>query len=133
MDVFGTVINAQTGDPVAFVNIAAKNASGNWTGRGTQSNANGVFDLRGINATDTVHFSAVGYRPSVPLLREMPVQNTVSLEPIAYDIPEVVVIGNPTLPNGSSKPSVRIHALDAVAVSILLLLVGFSVYIAVTK
>lgn len=133
MDVFGTVINAQTGDPVPFVNIAAKSASGNWTGRGTQSDPNGVFDLRGIGATDTVHFSAIGYRAAVPLLREMPVQNTVSLEPVAYDIPEVVVIGTPTFPDGTPKPTVTLHALDMAAIAILALLLAMGVYFAVIK
>jgi hypothetical protein len=125
MDVFGTIINSTTGDPVPFVNVAARNALGNFYGKGTQSDINGIFDLRGINATDTVQFSAIGYRTSVPLLREVPAQNTVMLEPQSYDVGEVVITDTvPTRP----KTTIRLHALDAVAIALLIFCLAYAGY-----
>ncbi len=96
MDVFGTVID-QSNKPVPYVNVAARNAQDQLTGKGTQTDINGIFDLRGINATDTVQFSAIGYRTSVPVLHAHtaanPAQNTVILEATGYDLDEAVIVG----------------------------------------
>ncbi|TVR38998.1 MAG: carboxypeptidase-like regulatory domain-containing protein [Cryomorphaceae bacterium] len=56
--VFGYVLDAQTNEPVPFVNLAFAQ-----TKIGTSSNIEGYFELESYYATDTLLASAVGYMP----------------------------------------------------------------------
>lgn len=91
MDAFGTVIDATTGDTLPGVNIAVLDGAGNLTGHGTTTDANGIFDLRGIAAGRAVQFSMLGYRTELPTLRAFPEQNTVIMEQQAVQIPWATV------------------------------------------
>jgi hypothetical protein len=128
MDVFGTVVDQQ-GNPLPYVNVAARNVAGQITGTGTTTNAYGVFDLRGLNSGDTLQFSFIGYRTAIPLLRAAPAQNTVVMEATSYEQPEVVVTDNSPTPNSTKKPVVKLEPLDISAIVLLLAILGFAGYV----
>jgi hypothetical protein len=127
MDVFGTVVDQQ-GNPLPYVNVAARNVAGQITGTGTTTNAYGVFDLRGLNSGDTLQFSFIGYRTAIPLLRAAPAQNTVVMEATAYEQPEVVIFGDPINPDGTKKPVIKLEPLDISVLVLLLAILGFAGY-----
>ena len=72
----GTVTDKNTGEPLAFVQIAIPG-----TKYGTVSDINGQFDLS-VTAVDTIlHFRMVGYRPQTIVLKKNTHRLKVSMEP----------------------------------------------------
>ena len=83
----GTVTDMQTGDPIPFVNIAIKH-----TITGTTTDTLGRFIMSFPKLTDTLSFTAIGYKSVIKLLpREDMNSLSVVMLPEVFDIGEVEV------------------------------------------
>jgi len=83
----GKVIDAQTKEPLPYVNITFKN-----TTQGTITSDKGEFFLESRTATDTVVASFVGYKPATLRIRKGVYQEvSVNLEPELIELEAVVV------------------------------------------
>ncbi|WP_167619521.1 DUF5686 family protein [Maribellus sediminis] len=83
----GTVTDMQTGEAIPFVNISIKH-----TTTGTTTDTLGNFRMPFPKLTDTLSFSAIGYKPVIKLLpREDMVSLSVVMLPEVFDIGEVEV------------------------------------------
>lgn len=83
----GTVTDMQTGEPIPFVNISIKH-----TTSGTTTDTLGNFFMPFPKLTDTLSFTAIGYRPVIKLLpREDMNSLSVVMLPEVFDIDEVEV------------------------------------------
>jgi len=83
----GKVADFETGEPIPFVNIVIKH-----TTTGTTTDTAGTFSLRFPSLTDTLYFTAIGYKPVNKLLpREDMQQIEVTMKPETFDISEVQV------------------------------------------
>lgn len=85
--VSGTVTNAETGEPIASVNIVVRG-----TNTGTTTNAEGHYSLQVSSLQDTLVFSFVGYESEVvPIGGRTEID--VQLQPTAIVAEELVVVG----------------------------------------
>lgn len=84
--VSGMVTDADTGEPVLFVNIGIIEA-----GVGTVSDEKGQYLLRLPAATAMVTFSAIGYETQQVAGKVLRQNGAVALHPKPYTIPEVIV------------------------------------------
>ncbi len=83
----GKVIDAQTKEPLPYVNITFKN-----TTQGTITSDKGEFFLESRTATDTIVVSFVGYKPATLRIRKGVYQEvSVDLEPELIELEAVVV------------------------------------------
>lgn len=83
----GKVFDAQTNEPLSYVNVTFKN-----TTQGTITSEDGVFFLESRTATDTLLVSFVGYKPAVIKIRKGVYQEVfVRLEPESIALEAVVV------------------------------------------
>ncbi len=83
----GTVTNAETGDPIANVNIVVRG-----TNLGTSTNEEGYYSLQGPSLQDTLVYSFIGYKSKVVPIRGRTEIN-VGLQPTAIIGEELVVVG----------------------------------------
>jgi hypothetical protein len=83
----GTVTDAQTGEPVPYVNIVFRG-----TTIGTVTDSTGNYSInRPLNA-DTLNFSAVGYYPVQKILHDLSSNSLfIQLRPETFDISEIKV------------------------------------------
>jgi len=87
-EISGRVIDAETKEPLAFVNVVHGNPA-----KGTTTNIDGYFSLNISEETDTIKISYVGYHPkniSVSAYDRSD-QIDVSLQKKMYDIDKVVI------------------------------------------
>lgn len=85
----GKITDATTGKPVAYANIQLKKGSS-----GTVSNAMGffVYNIKGIQTTDSVLISCIGYKPLALDMHAAGVQElNIKLHPAIIDLPVVSV------------------------------------------
>lgn len=83
----GTVTDAKTGEPLAFVQIALPGAT-----RGTITDMEGRFDLSATAEDTVLHFRMVGYRPhTVVLKRKSSRRLKVAMQPETTTLQEVNV------------------------------------------
>ncbi len=84
----GKVTDGETGSPLPFANIAVAGQP-----RGTVTNSEGVFvlDLTGLESTDSILFSYIGYALRRVTVGELVHQTEVQLFPIHIDLAEVEV------------------------------------------
>ncbi len=81
----GTVLDAETGDPLPGVNVLAVG-----TQQGAVTNESGQFELEVSQETDSLRFSFVGFRTKVVPIDDR-TELTVRLQPRAEELDEVVV------------------------------------------
>ena len=89
VDIKGVVINAQTNDPVPYVNIGVRNAS-----IGTVSGPDGNFELRLRDKKEVVTFSSIGYEVVNFSGAELVGIAQIQLVPKDYQIAEVEVVAS---------------------------------------
>jgi len=83
----GKVYDAQTNEPLPYVNVAFKNST-----QGTITSEKGEFFLESRSATDTLVVSFVGYKPALLRVKKGVYQEiSVNLEPEAIELEAVVV------------------------------------------
>ncbi|MEJ5317154.1 MAG: DUF5686 family protein [Tenuifilum sp.] len=83
----GKVLDAQTNEPLPYVNVTFKN-----TTQGTITSEKGEFFLESRIATDTLIVSFVGYKPAMLRVKKGVYQEvSVNLEPEAIELEAVVV------------------------------------------
>jgi len=83
----GKVLDAQTNEPLPYVNVTFKN-----TTQGTITSEKGEFFLESRTATDTLIVSFVGYKPAMLRVKKGVYQEvSVNLEPEAIELEAVVV------------------------------------------
>lgn len=83
----GKVLDAQTNEPLPYVNVTFKN-----TTQGTITSEKGEFFLESRTATDTLVVSFVGYKPTMLRVKKGVYQEvSVNLEPEAIELEAVVV------------------------------------------
>lgn len=83
----GKVFDAQTNEPLPYVNVTFKN-----TTQGTITSEKGEFFLESRTATDTLIVSFVGYKPAMLRVKKGVYQEvSVNLEPEAIELEAVVV------------------------------------------
>ena len=83
----GTVTDYETGEPIPFVNIIIKH-----TTTGTMTDTLGRFRLQFPTLTDTLHFTAIGYKTVDKLLPREDMQTIqINMQPETFDISEVQV------------------------------------------
>jgi hypothetical protein len=80
----GTVKDSKTKEPISFVNIGVENQN-----LGVSANENGEFFLNGVEKTDVLFFSAVGYKTL--RLKQSEIKGDVFLEEIILDLKEFLV------------------------------------------
>jgi len=86
--VIGKVIDAATGEPLPFVNIAFTDSK-----IGTTSDMDGNYVLETFYATDSIRASSVGYSPrSFPIRKDVEQTIKIALEPSSQQLAEVVVM-----------------------------------------
>lgn len=94
-NIFGHVIDAKTGEHLPFVNMIIKG-----TRIGTMTNASGHYILVNLNPGEHILIvSALGYRQSqvsFVAVQGKSVEVNISLEPVTFDLQEVVLSANPT-------------------------------------
>jgi len=99
IDVSGIVTDGE-GRPLSGVSVIVKGAKG-----GTETDANGVFKLKGINESSTLIISSIGYEK-----QEVAVENksmiTVSLKVTNSTLGDVVVIGYGTTKRANITSSI---------------------------
>lgn len=111
--VSGKVVDAETNEPLPYVNIGVLGINGKPTGLGTVSDENGNFTLDGIPSGHTVQFRFVGYQTNIPLLRAN-VENVVKLHPKAISVATATVTAKRTY-YGIGVLVFAIAALGAIA------------------
>ncbi len=84
----GYIINANTKEPISFVNIGLANKK-----NGTVSNEKGVYNLSNTSLTkdDTVIISSIGYERKLITYTTLANNTTITLTPKSYQLNEVVV------------------------------------------
>lgn len=83
----GTVTDSQTGEPIPYVNIVIKNSL-----NGTTTDTLGIYRMKYPASTDTLVFSAIGYRSSEKIIpRTILSSLSVQLKPETFDISEIKV------------------------------------------
>lgn len=83
----GTVTDYETGEPIPFVNIIIKQ-----TTTGTMTDTLGRFNLQFPTLTDTLHFTAIGYKTVDKLIPRLDMQTIqINMQPETFDISEVQV------------------------------------------
>ena len=83
----GTVTDAETGNPLPHVNILFKH-----TAFGTVADSTGFYTIKHPENTDTLCFSAIGYRPAEKIVSPGSDRLlSVSLKPETFDIKEIKV------------------------------------------
>lgn len=82
----GTVADADTGEPVPFVNIGIQKLS-----RGTVSDENGMYRLRVDSPEDIVTFSSIGYHTENVKAGKLSGDGDIALRQRPYDMPAVEV------------------------------------------
>ncbi len=80
----GSVINASTREPIAFVNIGITK-----TGTGTVSDENGEYRLRISSPEDMVTFSSIGYHTAHIAAKKLMETGEVALRQKPYNIPAI--------------------------------------------
>ncbi|MFP4023426.1 MAG: DUF5686 family protein [Thiohalospira sp.] len=84
----GKITDAESGEPISFVNVTFKNSS-----IGTITNTDGEFFLESRRAHDSILVSFVGYKPQSKSVHPYKYQEiNLKLEPTIYNIDEVVVL-----------------------------------------
>lgn len=92
----GTVVDARSGEPLPSATIQVEG-----TYRGTITNTDGAFSLLVPDLPATLLVRFIGYETArVPVAAPLPEHLDVRLEPVAYEMPEIVVSGE--------DPAVRI-------------------------
>lgn len=94
MNAVGHVYDSTDQTPLVGVNIVVKTPSGGITQMGTTTDERGFFNLQNIPAGHVVEFRYIGYRTSVPLLRDFPATNNVTMQRDAVNVPEATVTAN---------------------------------------
>ncbi|MGY6561197.1 MAG: DUF5686 family protein [Luteibaculaceae bacterium] len=85
--VFGTIIDAETKEPLPFVNVAFVNSK-----IGTTTDFTGNFRIETFYATDSLAASFVGYkRQSFKIKKDVAQQVNFNLEPSTQELQEVVI------------------------------------------
>ncbi|MEL6390863.1 MAG: carboxypeptidase-like regulatory domain-containing protein [Bacteroidota bacterium] len=87
MTLIGTTMDAQTKEPIPYVNIGIKNSA-----MGTVSDDLGNYNLQVGSSGDSIFFSAIGYEVNVLSSSEVLRQGQVYLQPKSYEIPEVQIV-----------------------------------------
>ncbi|MAL17094.1 MAG: hypothetical protein CL670_06150 [Balneola sp.] len=82
----GQVIDAETGQPIPFVNIGIVELL-----KGTVSTQNGAFTLGYNGESDEVSFSAIGFEPAKRTVKELLANSAVMLQPVRYELDEITV------------------------------------------
>jgi hypothetical protein len=83
----GKVVNAQNGNPLAFVNILFDK-----TGRGVSCDIDGIFEIKDINGIQFLHFTYVGFRDtSIAISSINKSVIKVKMHPKSYQLKEVMI------------------------------------------
>ncbi|WP_158278669.1 carboxypeptidase-like regulatory domain-containing protein [Rhodohalobacter mucosus] len=84
----GTTLNAESGEPLPYVNIGIPAR-----GTGTVSDGSGRFSLTYAADTDSVIFSAIGFETAILTAIELLKTPEIRLTPAVYEMEDVVVTG----------------------------------------
>lgn len=89
MEISGTVVDKETGDPIPFVNIGIKKLA-----IGTVSDEHGRYQLSLKNVNDVVTFSSIGFEVVDRMGSELLAQRVIALIPKKYDLHAVEIIAH---------------------------------------
>lgn len=85
--IYGKVMNTE-GEPLVFASVLV-----NRTGRGTQTDVNGKFFLKGVHPKDSVIVSYTGYSPQSIIVGKETVDHTIKLSPANDKLNELIKRG----------------------------------------
>lgn len=88
--IFGRILDAESGQAIPFVNIALKGTS-----QGTSSNEKGYFVFNRFSDQPTLVFSSIGYENDTVMVSNTGEDLLVDLNPKSYLLDEVVVTNKP--------------------------------------
>lgn len=90
MVVQGYVKDAQTGEPLAGVNVALRTMDGGGLISGTTTNSEGFFSQMVLTG-QYIELTYIGYRTQIPILRDQYAAMQIPMERDSVNVPEVVV------------------------------------------
>jgi hypothetical protein len=100
----GHIFDSVSKEPIQFANVGILNS-----GIGSISNKDGkfVFDInRAVTSTDTLRISIIGYKSSDVLLQNLSMENnSFNLEPVTYELSELIINPKETVRLGNNSKS----------------------------
>jgi len=91
MVVQGYIRDAQTGEPLAGVNVALRSMQGSALISGTTTNSEGFFSQMVLSG-QYIELTYIGYRTQIPVLRDQYSAMTILMERDTVNVPEAVAV-----------------------------------------